>query len=120
MGLVSSFKKIKLRKIQPGKILKKVVHAGAILGVPGAKAADSLANRVGKRVDDVNRVAAKAKAAIQAEARAAGVSEAEAADRLAGRAIAGAEAGLTINSNVQGMLFAVAAFALVFFVMKGR
>ena len=118
--LSKNLRKIKLKKLQPGKILQGAIHAASVLGIPGAKAADSLSNRIGKRVDQFNRVYDRAKGVLKSEANRLGISEAEAADRLAGQALGGAEAGLAVHSGVSQALPVVAVIIVLFFLFKGE
>jgi len=118
VGFLSSLKKLKLKKLQPGKLITSVTHAAAALGVPGAKSLENIENRIGKRVDQATRVIAKAQDEIKREAGAQGISQAEASDRLAGRALAGAEAGLGVQANASTFLVIGGAVLLLF--MLGR
>lgn len=123
MGWFKKLKKglsrIKLSKIQPGKLIKSAVNAAAAIGIPGAGTAARVVNNIGKRVDQINRVVAKGKEAIEALSREQGIPLDEAADRLAGSALTGAEAAL--NAPKPGtLLMAGGAIMLLFLLMRKR
>ncbi len=103
MSFISSLKKLKLKKLQPGKLLKSVVAGAAAIGIPGAGAVNAATNAIGKRVDDAQRVADKAKAEVDRIMKEQGISQGQAIDQLAGKAIAGADAALTANASLAGL-----------------
>ena len=72
MGLVSRLKKLKLKKMQPGKLIKGVVSVAAAAGVPGAAAAQKVVDRVGKKVDDFNRTKERVAAQMKEVAKNSG------------------------------------------------
>jgi hypothetical protein len=117
--LFKSLKRLKLKKLKPGIIIKRAVGAAAAVGIPGAGTLNKGVDRIGKRVDQANVAIARAKAAIQKERRDTGASVGDAADRVAERALAGAAGGVTVGGNMPIILFGVAAL-VIFFVMRKR
>lgn len=119
MGLIKSLKRLKLKKLQPGKLLKGAVNAAAAIGIPGAGAAAGIANRVGQRVDQANRVIEKAKAEVQKLAKDQGISTAEASAQLAERSLNAADAGLTAQKAAPLLLLG-GAVVLMFLLMRRK
>lgn len=119
MGLIKSLKRLKLKKLQPGKLIKGAVNAAAAIGIPGAGTAAAIANRVGQRVDQVNRVVDKAKAEVDKLAKDQGISTAAASAQLAERAIQAADTGLTVQKASPLILLGAGALVL-FMLMRKR
>jgi 5,10-methenyltetrahydromethanopterin hydrogenase len=80
-----------------------VISGAAAIGIPGAGAVNAAANAIGKRVDDAQRVADKAKAEVERIMKEQGISQGAAVDQLAGRAIAGADAALSGQAALAGL-----------------
>lgn len=121
VGLIKNLKKLKLKKIKPGVLLQKGIHAAAVAGIPGAGTADRLSQAVGKRVDDAKRAAEKIKAEIERVKKESGLSTLEATDRVAQRAIAGAEGALAATTPQGQAIIALIVVAVVlFFLTRGK
>jgi len=122
MGFFKKLKKSisikKLKKIQPGKLVKGALNAAAAVGIPGAKTAANLANRIGAKVDQANRVISKTKAEIERLAREQGISVAEATEQVADRALKAADVGLTASRSMPVLL--IGAVVVGAFLVFGR
>jgi hypothetical protein len=108
-----------LSKIQPGKVLVSATKAAAAAGVPFAGAALGVETAVGKRVDQFNRVVDAAKKDVDQVAKDLGISKGEAAARVAGQALSGAEAALGAENN-RGLIIAVIAVLALLFLLRGK
>lgn len=126
MGLVSRLKKLKLKKLQPGKLVKGVVAVAASAGVPGASAAEKIVNRVGQRVDDFNRTKERVQAQLKEVAKNSGLPSMSTVPMSEPRPFPGASvgetelagAGASLPGSGSGVLILVALVAVVFLMRK--
>ena len=120
MSIVSRLKRLKLKKLQPGKIIKGVVDIAATAGVPGAGAAKKVVDRVGKKVESVDRAWQRDKAKYAQVLREGG----------AGSVLDGSNANPNVptpspelaipTSSSNGMVIGLVAIVAVLFLMKSR
>lgn len=121
MSLVSRMKKLKLKKLQPGRLIKGVVDIAATAGVPGAGAAKKVVDRVGKKVESVDRAFARDRAKYEQVLRETGAGallDTPATNRDV--PMPSENVATTSNPSSNGTMIAVVAIVAVLFFMKGR
>lgn len=120
-SLVSRMKKLKLKKLQPGKLVKGVVDIAATAGVPGAGAAKKVVDRIGKKVESVDRAFQRDKAKYAQVLRETGAGAL--LDTPASNSnvpMPSAETTTTANPAMGGGMIAIVVIVAVLFMMKGR
>jgi len=132
MGLIKSLSRLKLKKLQPGKILLGAAKLGVATAVGGPLgAAAAVAIRVGKKVDQAKTVIDKTTAAIKQEAKDLGISTGDAAERVVDAALKGAGSGVDAQraaaqteafgaSTGGGALVAIGAVLLVVLLVRSK
>lgn len=120
-SLVSRLKKLKLKKMQPGKLIKGVVDIAATAGVPGAGAAKKVVDRVGKKVEDVNRAWARDKARyaqVLRETGAGAILDTPATNKDV--PMPSPETASTTNPSSNGTMIAIVAIVAVLFLARAK
>lgn len=127
MGLVSRLKKMKLKKLQPGRLIKGAVTVASALGVPGAGAAEKVVAKVGKKVESVERAASRIKAQIKQAGEEAGLSGGVTVNGIAGPITFGGSEAQSTGESVStpgggnnAMMLGLVAVVAVLFLMRGK
>lgn len=110
----------KFKKLQPGKLIKGVVNVAAAAGVPGAGAAQRVVERVGKRVESVERAVSRANAVAKEQGINLSIPTGQAAEQVLASPEPGAEIAIGSSQNGKNSIMLVAIAAVVLFFVMGK